>query len=99
MPRRWRPGTLSFSTAIACLICLTLLVPVSHDPPDRPPDCRLNAEQAAFCEVLQTATGMADSDMEDFAHQYANDKAGQGRVLKAKFSVRTVYDSRPAPQG
>uniref|UniRef100_A0A7S3HT83 Exocyst subunit Exo70 family protein n=1 Tax=Spumella elongata TaxID=89044 RepID=A0A7S3HT83_9STRA len=63
-------------------------------------ETRLLAEQTAFCDVLLSALGMSPQEMAEFSSEYARDKSGQGRLLKAKFSTfNTGMDALLAQQG
>lgn len=63
-------------------------------------ESRCSAEQELFCETIAMALGLGTQDMAEFTTMYAKDKAGQFRLLKAKFCVfNTGLEALLAQQG
>lgn len=52
---------------------------------------RLLAEQTLFCDTIMQALALTDEDMGAFNSDYVKNKAEQGRLLKAKFSVSALF--------
>lgn len=70
-----------------------MVICVMKHPPTN--TCRLLVEQTLFCDTIMQALALTDEDMGSFNSDYAKNKAEQGRLLKAKFSVSSHTDLQP----
>jgi len=63
-------------------------------------ETKFTDEKSNFCDKVGCVMGMNTEDMEDFNDRYMKDKAGQYRLLKAKFSMfNSGMDAFLAQQG
>ena len=63
-------------------------------------ETKFTDEKSNFCDKVSCVMGMNTEDMEDFNDRYIKDKAGQYRLLKAKFSMfNSGMDAFLAQQG
>jgi hypothetical protein len=61
---------------------------------------KLKDEMQLFCDTCAATMGMTPADMQEFSSLYAKNKTGNGRELKAKFTIfNTGMDALLAQQG
>ena len=53
---------------------------------------RLKQEQTSFCDRIAGVMGLTAAEMAEFKGILEKDKSGNGRALKAKFTVRKVLN-------